>query len=317
MPVGDKEKNITEWEIAAFEKDREDFKVNETPFYGDRLFSNIVLSTNIALYKWLSEFFFTDKKTKEADYSRVVWATDDRLFRRRQDQLIARENRTGLLDTPFVGFHTQDDFITDKGDRTWWQAGMNAIGQWSDKLGRHIRQTPCTLNYQATFVCRNDLDLHYAAYLMEWYTSNESTLRPQLQTTDAKGKMEIIDNIAVVSITPHVGVQYQENDWVTMNKLQFARMDISLQTWMIGDDKGGWGIAKDFVMGFIADYLPMESRSFSIAEFEKENPGLVEPPVINEDLGNIGRDGVWLNFVSEQFMNDGTFEIPSAHAVVF
>ncbi len=61
------------------------FVVRGRTFYKKPFFNNI-LSTNIALYKYLADSFF------DGDLGRVVWASTDMMFRKRQEQLAARKN---------------------------------------------------------------------------------------------------------------------------------------------------------------------------------------------------------------------------------
>jgi hypothetical protein len=60
------------------------FQVKGRAFF-NKPFFNVILSTNIAVYKHLASLYF------EGDMERVVWASTDMMFRKRQEQIAKRK----------------------------------------------------------------------------------------------------------------------------------------------------------------------------------------------------------------------------------
>ena len=124
-------------------------------------FINNILSTNIAVYRYLADFLF------DGDLNRIVWASNDMLFRRRQAQVTALvqkgklSDNEGTLAFPFCGFRLLQDAASAEHERTWFNQALNVEGMWIEELGRKVRITPITLNYEAIFCCQDDVDLQY------------------------------------------------------------------------------------------------------------------------------------------------------------
>jgi hypothetical protein len=120
-------------------------KVRGRTFFKKPFFNNI-LSTNIALYKYLAQMFF------DGDMERVVWASTDLMFRKRQEQLAERKvdnlpkDNLGILDFPFCSFKITQDGIQPGTQRNWWNPALHTEGMWLEELGRRLRLTPATIN---------------------------------------------------------------------------------------------------------------------------------------------------------------------------
>jgi hypothetical protein len=124
------------------------FAVRGRTFYSKPFFNNI-LSTNIALYKYLALMFF------DGNMERVVWASTDMMFKKRLEQLAARKlddlpkDNLGILDMPFCSFRITQDGIQPGSQRVWWNPALHAEGMWVEELGWRLRLTPATINYEA------------------------------------------------------------------------------------------------------------------------------------------------------------------------
>jgi hypothetical protein len=105
------------------------------------------------VYKYLADLYF------EGDMERVVRASADMMFRKRQEQLAERKvnnnpkNTLGILDMPFCSFRLAQDGVNEGTDRTWRNVALNVEGMWIEELGRRVRITPMTLIYEACFIC--------------------------------------------------------------------------------------------------------------------------------------------------------------------
>lgn len=203
-------------------------------------FFNVILSTNIAIYKYLADLYF------EGDMGRVVWASMDMMFRKRQEQLAARKlndnpkDNLGILDMPFCSFRLTQDGVNEGADRTWWNAPLNSKGMWVEELGRRVRITPMTLIYEACFICQHDTDIYWAQNANVWNKSKESTVESFIDVVGPDGGKHTLKNIIIYDATAHMNSQYTERDWLEKNKLQTITMDIQCQTWAMEEDKRHW-----------------------------------------------------------------------------
>jgi len=73
------------------------FEVKGNPFF-KKTFYSTVLATNIAIYEYLA------KKLFEGDIDRIVWASNEKTFRKRQEQVMKKNPSIGTLDMPYCSF---------------------------------------------------------------------------------------------------------------------------------------------------------------------------------------------------------------------
>jgi hypothetical protein len=212
------------------------FLVKGRTFF-NKPFFNVILSTNIAIYKYLADLYF------EGDMERVVWASTDMMFRKRQEQLAARkQNHTpkdtlGILDMPFCSFRLSQDGVNEGADRNWRNAGLNIQGIWVEELGRRVRINPMTLTYEGCFICQHDSDLYWAQNMNIWNKVGETIIESFIDVIGSDGMVHTLKNIIIYDGTAHMNAQYGESDWLEKNKLQAITMDIQCQTWAMEEDK--------------------------------------------------------------------------------
>lgn len=232
-------------------KKEDPFKVVGKTFYSTP-FYNCILSTNIAVYKYLADTLFN------GDLNRIVWASTDKMFKKRQEQLAKRktfnntQDNLGILDIPFCSFRLSQDGVSNDSERQWYNAALNSKGMWIEELGRRVTLTPMTLHYEACFCCNHDSDLYQAQQNQIYDASAETLLESFIDATDKEGKTQTLKNIIVYSNTPHVNSQFSESDWVEKNKIQTLTIDISCLTWLVRDDAHHrYSITKKVLLDFI------------------------------------------------------------------
>ena len=228
------------------------FAVRGRTFFNKPFFNN-VLSTNIALYKYLADMFF------DGDMGRVVWSSTDMMFRRRQEQLAERKQTSlpkdnlGILDMPFCSFRLTQDGIRPNTDRNWWNPALHVRGMWFEELGRRLALTPVTINYEACFCCNHDTDLYWAQQEQVWDKNMETILESFVDATTEDGSIHTLKNIIIYDAEPHVNQQFNEKDWMEKNKIQTITLDISCQTWLIAEDKHHrYSITKKVLFDFLS-----------------------------------------------------------------
>ena len=217
------------------------------PFY------NNILSTNIAVWRYLADTLF------DGDLTRVIWSSSEQMFRKRQTQITSLvqqgvvDQNAGVLDIPFCAFRIEQDAASTDHERTWFNQALNTKGMWIEELGRYVRLTPATFNYTAVLVCQGDLDLQYITHKMLWDDSNETLLESFIDTTAEDGSVQTLKNIVVCSTRTHMNPDYSESDWLEKNKLQTVRIDLPCGTWIMGEDLHNYWITKKVVFDFLDD----------------------------------------------------------------
>jgi len=223
--------------------------VKGNPFFKKTYYSTI-LSTNIALAQYLANVLFDD------DLGRLVWASSDKMFRKRQEQVLKRSPNIGTLDFPFCSFRLTQDSSSKSTKRPWRNQALNVEGVWIEELGRKVRVTPIQINYEGVVCVQHDTDLYWLQQLLVWDDSNETLLAPVLETVSDSGKKEEIKNIAVVDLVPHMNSRFQEDDWVRNNKIQTIDLDIQIDTYLLLDNRAGYWLTVKSTLEFINGMMP-------------------------------------------------------------
>lgn len=228
-----------------------DFTVKGTPFT-KKTFHNTILATNIELWKFLATTLF------DGDQERIVWSSAEKMFKNRSLQLQRRnKNPTGLLDFPFLSFKLKGDGATNGGDRPWFNQALNVEGEYHSELGRKVRMTPVTLNYEAVFCCQHDTDLQWAQQTLIWTQSNETQLKPTLQTIGADKVSTVeVPLIGIANVVPQMGQRFTETDWLTQNRIQAIDLDIAVQTYLLSDNTSGFAMVKKVIFDFMGNTFP-------------------------------------------------------------
>ena len=217
-----------------------------------KTFYSTVLSSNIAVYRYLADTVF------DGDLGRIVWASNERTFRRRQEQITRRKNtNAGILDLPYCSFRLAQDGLENKAqNRPWFNQSLNVRGIWIEELGRKVRVTPVSLRYEGVICMQHDTDLFLMQQMLIWEASNETILSPVLETTSDSGATEEIKNIAVAALTPHMNTRFSEAEWLTNNKIQAIDFEIQLDTYILLDNRQGYWLTKASLLQFAVDALP-------------------------------------------------------------
>jgi len=259
-------------------------------------FINNILSTNIAIYRYLADIFFN------GDMQRVVWASTDMMFRRRREQLAERDRDSstkidvGILDMPFCSFRIIQDGIKPGTQRNWWNPALHVEGMWIEELGRRLIITPVTINYEACFCCNHDTDLYMAQQNQVWSKNAETIVESFIDATAPNGDVHTLKNIIIYDAEPHVNQSFSEKDWLEKNKIQTVTLDISCQTWLIAeDDRHLYSVTKKVLFDFLygANYykriqgklnVDKEAQKIIRDIFTEDNVGVNENKLLKDSL---------------------------------
>jgi hypothetical protein len=256
------------------------FAVKGNSFFKKTFYSTI-LSTNTAVYQYLADTLF------DGDLDRIVWASNEKTFKRRQEQVMKRNPTIGVLDLPYCSFRLSQDGLEKSTQRPWFNQALNTEGLWIEELGRKVRVTPVQIRYEGVICVQHNTDLYWLQQLMLWDASNEKLLSPVLETESDSGQRREIKNIAVVYLVPHMNTRFAEDDWVRNNKIQAIDLDIQVDTYLLLDNRKGYWIAVKSALGFINDTMP----GILTAEREKgDEDRYPELPRIPPDPQNLTPD---------------------------
>jgi hypothetical protein len=250
------------------------FAVKGNPFF-KKTFYSTVLSTNIAVYRYLADILF------DGDIGRIVWASNERTFRKRQEQVTKRStgNNIGTLDLPYCSFRlTQDGLEKGALNRPWFNQALNVRGMWVPELGRKLRVTPVQLRYEGVVCMQHDTDLYWLQQLFVWNVSNEKLLKPVLETISEDNKRQEIQNIAVTTIVPHMNTRFSEVDWLSNNKVQTIDIEIQIDTYILMDNRRGYWLTKSALLEFATNALPH-------LKFKRHRNGRIEE-ILNTEIFN-------------------------------
>jgi hypothetical protein len=261
----------------------EAFTVKGNPFF-KKTFYSTVLSTNIAVTRYLADTLF------EGDLGRIVWASNDKTFRKRQEQVTKKNPTVGTLDLPYCSFRLSQDGLEKPAQRPWFNQALNVEGVWIEELGRKVRVTPVQLHYEGVVCVRHDTDLYWLQQLMLWDASNEKLLAPVLETESDSGDRQEIKNIAVVYLTPHMNTRFAEDDWIRNNKIQAIDLDIQVDTYLLLDNRKGYWIAVKSALNFINDTIPEILTATREKGDENNYPELPPVPAIPKNKKKITPD---------------------------
>lgn len=213
--------------------------IAKSDFFDTTNFRNTLHACNIAIHNHFAQLVFTNKEGNP-ELNRLIYSSSDFAFRNRSRQLKGSQN----LDLPFMNYRISPGGFRNETDRPWWNHIANIRGEWISELGRNIRWSPVTIEYDSTLFVHKDIDAMYAISEIFWDDSNETQLQPKVVIDD---KEFPIPGILGYSLNPYS--QYAEEDWLNENKIIAHQINMSLQTFIIKDNSS-ISIPKNIILNF-------------------------------------------------------------------
>ena len=133
-------------------------------------------------------------KTLEFPLDRIIYASNEYCFRER-----TRRNE-GELNLPFLNYYRVG---FDDADRPWKNDFSNRFGlidrenKFTSLMGGKMRIYPITISYEATAFFGQNKDCEYAMNKLLFDSSNETIIKPQVETNDG----DIIENAGGLDFT--------------------------------------------------------------------------------------------------------------------
>ncbi len=187
-------------------------------FYEDLSFLNIIYAMDISI-----ESHFTNLVLRN-DSKKVVYASNSYAMRRRAK--LQSDNGEHNLDLPFINYKlTNIDFS----QQTWWNNRLFSRGIMIDELGKKIRCSPISLNYEATFWCHRADEVRFAYTEFRFDADSKTTITSYI---DVGGK-----EIPFVGQLGYTGLSfeplYTEKDWLDKNKIHSVTFDFDIITFIM------------------------------------------------------------------------------------
>lgn len=224
-------------------------------------FLNIVYALDIDIKRHFADMLFG------GDQSRVIYASNAYALRK-------RANGTDLsnLDLPFMNFRMTTFQEGDQG-RLWFNHIANAYGLYVPELERKVRYTPVTINYEATVWYHTWIDTVFAQSELIWDASNETILKPLLDVYGTETPVQM-SFFAGLGYNLNFNPQYNENDWLTQNKISSIQVDPEFET-MVFKDNFNISIPEKVIFNFLVDNgietgTPEENFEALIDHFNEE-----------------------------------------------
>lgn len=242
-----------------------------TNYYDLTPFRNTIYALNIAIETYISNLLFKDDATK------IVYSSSDFAFRKRTQQLSKTGNTSNLnnLDLPFLNYKITG--IDRQVSRQWWNKPIVNRGLFIDELGFKVRCLPIKISYDSTMFFHRDDDLLYAYNKLLWDDGDETKINFSLNIDSVDLGFFALYKLDNMSYEPN----YNENDWLTKNKIHTASLNFTCETVIIQDQTLNFGIPNKVILDFITlhgvnDDISNEERlEFIVNRFNDEVIGTV------------------------------------------
>ena len=209
-------------------------------------------------------------KTLEFPLDRIIYASNEYCFRER-----TRKNE-GDLNLPFLNYYRTG---YEDSEREWFNDYSNRFGlidrtnKFTSLMGGKMRIYPITITYEATAFFGQNKDCEYAMNKLLFDKSNETIIKPQLETNDG----DIIENAGLMSFDIEYNPTYQESDWLEQNRIWSIGIDFSVTTFMIGKfdtNPSNLHVAKSVLLEFFSakkldheNYMNSEQMEWILTEY--------------------------------------------------
>lgn len=237
----------------------------EAPRYYDS--NNNLLNTFYSLNIQL-QTFFTDLLFPE-DSTRIIYSSTAYAFRKRFTQQTQNPDENtpiyfNNLNFPFMNYRGK---IKNGTDRHWWNQSAQASGIFIDEIGKKLKYTPVTVQYDSTVYYGRDDDKQKAMNDLIFSASNEVQVPFYINVDGIDLQMP-----GVLTYKLDDEPTFNEQDWLKMNKIHTIKLDFEVQTIMIKTNDPG------------TNYCITEQ---AILNFSKMNPDLSsdelsQPPTQDE-----------------------------------
>ncbi len=189
-------------------------------FFDTSNLRNSIHASNIAVHNHFANMIF------KGESDRLIYASSEFAFRARTIQQKSQD-----LNLPFMNYRIASGGIKNSVERKWFNHIANIRGIWVEELGRKIRYTPITLEYDSTIFVKKDIDAMAVTSGLFWDDSNETQLSPIVLIDEEE--VALPGNLGY-SLNPYS--DYSESDWLKKNKMIAIQVNMTLETFLIKDN---------------------------------------------------------------------------------
>jgi len=192
-------------------------------FNHDNNFINTIYAANIAIENHFANYLLN------SELDRVVYASNSYALRK-------RSNKTpwDVSFLPFMNYEFSD--LEDGTDRPIWNSSAKIRGSFLKELGKSVRFTPITINYEASVWYNQPLDNLFALTEVIWDNTNETILDFFVNMTTTDGDIVPVKLFAILGYNFSYNPQYNQSDWLTENKINTIGLNFEIQTYLLKDD---------------------------------------------------------------------------------
>ena len=194
-------------------------------------FVDVLRSCQVAIEFFLSHLLYG------GDYSRVIWATDDIVFRRRVELVgngvVKGGQKLPIVQTlalPFSNYNQSQDWEDD--DRGYTsQAGQFVLGQYDEEFDATVRSAAVKGKFSTTSYFGRRDDLRLANQLAYWEQYLKYPFYFRHFVSFGKTRLAIPVNLVVEAI--NANPEYKEGDWLSKSKVFPMKVDLVVRTYEV------------------------------------------------------------------------------------
>lgn len=190
---------------------------------------------------------------------RLVYASNDYALRKRSEDLINRKedvNSTqSQLDFPFLSYKRTGIEFNDVLNK--WNHIAFSSGIYLDDIQDKAYITPVSITFEGIFWCSTESDLQWAEQQLRFIADGltEDALEYSLMYGNTEVPMSAILNFNSINLDP----TYNENDWLTQNKIHTINLDFQIDTYMVRfgnplKPNANWSLTEKVIFDFKTEF---------------------------------------------------------------
>jgi len=204
-------------------------------------FKNSLYAINISIIEHFENLLF------EGETTRMVYSSNEFALRAR-----AKTQPNNNLNFPFMNFKLGQGGYSDRNvPKRWYNRAAEVEGIYSDILQQKVKCLPVIFTYESTLFLHMDIDAQYAMYKLSFENSMETYISPNPSLTVGDHTLDLIGILGFPNL--EWNPQYQESEWLTMNKIQTIALNFTIESFLI-DVNADVTITETRVLNFMTNH---------------------------------------------------------------
>jgi hypothetical protein len=208
-------------------------------FIQSTFFDHSVHSNSYYAAQFVIEQFLADVLMR-SDASRIVWASEPYMFRRRFELSDSQGGEFGTikptsLNFPFANYWYDSGFWVPDDRPFAVQTKQILFGLWDETLPAYMRSIPVKTSFSINALYNRDDDarLAYELLMWEYLPRGPIQLATKLRWRDVDVPIPVYITIEDIAFNP----QYNETDWLKTHRIVPLKFKITARTYMVGYPK--------------------------------------------------------------------------------